>query len=406
MIQHHEWSYGITTCPERIENGLLDQTKQSLAKTGFTNPTIFVDGPIGPWEFENTPNPASYRSANLRPFGNWMLAAWELWLRNPLAQRYAIFQDDVIAVYGLMNYLSTCEYPYDGYLNLYTFPENQKGMSLKLGWYPAEGGQGLGALGLVFDNEAMSKLLRDPHLIMRCKNSHRGHKLIDGAVNEAMKNAGYKEYVHNPSLLQHAGQFKSTFPEKKNKSHQLAPSFPGENVDINEFTEKLKVVAGKRIGFVGRHCGDDISLRNVKFCKHVDVDRWMIIPHPSKNIKYPLPDWLDMTACRNSTDRKMKEFVRSIDILVFMDDDFKYQNLLRISKEQGRTVIGICDTTTSITVRPANEAEQSTKWLAANKIAFDMLLGAGLNPISFVLPENKEQGDEITAFIRNLAISS
>ena len=52
------------------------------------------------------------------------LALCELWVRDPLADRYAIFQDDLTCVKNLRGYLDEMKWPVGGYLNLYTGPHH------------------------------------------------------------------------------------------------------------------------------------------------------------------------------------------------------------------------------------------------------------------------------------------
>jgi hypothetical protein len=55
-------------------------------------------------------------------------------------------------------------------------------------------------------------------------------KKIDGAVVTAMNKAGWREMVHNPSLLQHTGRISSM----GNMPHKEAESWRGEEWDARE----------------------------------------------------------------------------------------------------------------------------------------------------------------------------
>jgi len=220
-----DWSYGVTTVPERIDN-LLQRTLTSLANGGFKNPLIFIDGLQSPH-----PSLVNYqctlRYPNIRTFGNWFLGAWELYIRNPKAERYAIFQDDLVTYANLRDYLESCKYPQRGYLNLYTFPENTR--TDRARWYESNQ-RGKGAVALVFDRETFQTLLSLRYLVDRVTDPNRGHKSIDGGFVTGLKRVGWKEYVHNPSLVQHTGM-SSTMG---NAQHPLAPSFRGEDFDARK----------------------------------------------------------------------------------------------------------------------------------------------------------------------------
>lgn len=215
------WAYGVTTVPERFET-VLPRTLASLAKAGFDNPRLFIDGPgeipaaLRQYQF-------SQRVPKLRAFGNWLLAIQELVVLEPTADRYAIFQDDMVTYINLRQYLNQCQYPDKGYLNLYTFPSQTKDIN---GWYLSTQG-GKGAVGLVFNRDALLALFSSNYMINRPFDLRRGHKSIDGGIVTAMNNMGWQEYVHNPSLVQHTG-IQSAIG---NSPQPFAPTFKGEDFD-------------------------------------------------------------------------------------------------------------------------------------------------------------------------------
>lgn len=225
-----KWSYGVTTVPQR-RHDLLPRTLNSLILAGFDRPRLFVDGAstgFGDLGLETT-----YHQPALRTFGNWITALWELYIREPMADRYAIFQDDFVTCRNLRRYLETVEYPENGYLNLYTFPCNQQ-LAPGLGWYPSDQ-MGKGALALVFNKSAVTELLSSEHMAMRPQHAVRGHKSVDGGIVTALKATNRKEYVHNPSLVQHTGDVSSM----GNGTHQHAISFRGEQWDAMEMLREV-----------------------------------------------------------------------------------------------------------------------------------------------------------------------
>lgn len=160
---------------------------------------------------------------------NWWLAAHELYGRSPTADFYAIFQDDVIFVRGLREYLENVHWPGPGYLNLYTFPSNQELRRARKGFFRSNQ-RGLGALALVFNNDAMRKLLLAPHMIEKFVpkpgKESRAFKAIDGGIVESFKAMGMNEWVHTPSLCQHIGQTSTL-----NNWNPDSACFPGEQFD-------------------------------------------------------------------------------------------------------------------------------------------------------------------------------
>lgn len=230
------WSYGVTTVHHR-RHTLLPKTLASLANGGFDRPRLFVDGCRDPLEWEKQFNlEVKGHWPYIRTYGNWILSAWELYIRNPLSDMFAIFQDDLICVKNLRQYLERCRYPRGGYLNLYTFPDNQSLVPFREGKYlnglwPSNQ-LGYGAVGLVFNREALSTLLAHRHTVERLVAAHRSFSSVDGCVVTALSDRhlgppGWKEYIHSPSLLQHTGE-QSTMGHGK---QALAQTFPGEDFD-------------------------------------------------------------------------------------------------------------------------------------------------------------------------------
>ncbi len=225
-----KWAYGITTVPSRRES-LFPRTLASLKLAGFDKPRLFVDGDVdGSWyRSHGLGLEITCRYPAIRTYGNWILSLIELYIREPTADRYAIFQDDFVTYVNLREYLDKCIYPEKGYLNLYTFPSNQQlAPAGKTGWYLSNQ-MGRGAVALVFSVGAVRTLLTNQasvdHLVERPQDAHRGHKAVDGGIVTALKKAEWKEYVHNPSLVQHTGIVSSM----GNPQQLLAPSFRGEN---------------------------------------------------------------------------------------------------------------------------------------------------------------------------------
>lgn len=234
------WAYGVTTVKERADT-LLPRTLKSLEAAGFPEPRLFVDN--GPVQTTSS-DLVTYRTPRIRTFGNWALGLLELLIRYPEADRYAMFQDDFVTYKNLRQYLDQIPYPERGYCNLYTFPSNQEIAPDRVGWYEARSMEegcgnvfhgkrqqlGRGAVALIFSKEAVIALLSEPHFVTKPLDSHNPWKKVDGCIVTAMNKAGWREYVHNPSLVQHTGK-NSTMD---NAPHKLATSFRGEDFDALE----------------------------------------------------------------------------------------------------------------------------------------------------------------------------
>jgi hypothetical protein len=224
------WSYGVTTHPKRLST-TLPKTLESLAITGFDNPHLFIDG----YGQNQTKLRTTLRSESIGAYGNWILAAWSLYLEKPKADRYAIFQDDILLCKGVRQYLNQSSYPANSYLNLFAFgPNEHKIFGKSKGWCKSDQ-LGHGGVALVFDHLAMITLLKQTHTVNKPQLDGSGNKNpkanLDGTVSQALINqARFVEYVHNPSLVKHIG----TNSVIGNAKHPEAKTFPGVNANILE----------------------------------------------------------------------------------------------------------------------------------------------------------------------------
>jgi hypothetical protein len=231
------WTYGVMTVPARRKT-LLPATLKSLAYAGFPEPRLFVDGCDHrlalDYEAEFSLQ-VTCHSPVISVHGNWALAMLELFIREPHAQRYAMFQDDLVALRDTRQYLERLDYPdppqasVPGYWNLYSAPSNQVIAPARNGFYLSNQ-CGKGALALVFSREALLTLFSSRHFVERPCCKIRGKVAVDGGIVSAMLKAGWKEYVHNPSLVMHTGWKTSTLDKKWDESHYKKTSFPGEGI--------------------------------------------------------------------------------------------------------------------------------------------------------------------------------
>lgn len=255
------WAYGVTTVPERKDD-LLPATLCSLREGGFPQPRLFVDGFTNGWTRERLRGinnlECTFHDPPLKTFGNWILGLWELYLRDPTADRYAMFQDDFLCYRNMRDYLESCPFPQKGYWNLITFSNNEEVIKGQpIGWHEAyiQGSQkqpprphpdrfqaGRGAVGLVFDRDGVQTVLHDwDHIVTRPTHAASGWRGVDAAVVSAMNKAGCREYIHNPSLLFHTGRHTTM----GNRPHEDAKSFRGENFDALELLKECSAISSQ-----------------------------------------------------------------------------------------------------------------------------------------------------------------
>lgn len=207
-----EWACGVTTVPER-RGTLLPRTLGSLQRAGFPAPRLFVDGEehrnyVGytqhPTGDENRGHVRSdlvtIHNPLVRVAVNWTLGLWELYGRQPRADFFAMFQDDVLVCRDAREYVERQKLWERGrvYLNLATLdvpscPRDDPASNHRLsrehtgpGWFKSNQ-KGWGALGLVFSNEGVRDLLSSRLMVGRAfDDAGRGWRGIDGGISEAL----------------------------------------------------------------------------------------------------------------------------------------------------------------------------------------------------------------------------
>jgi hypothetical protein len=89
-------------------------------------------------------------------------------------------------------------------------------------------------VALVLPKDAVVALFSSPHMAARPQDTHRATENIDGAVVTALTQAGFTEYVHTPSLVQHTG-VKSLMGHAYGRD---ANSFLGEAYDASQLSAR------------------------------------------------------------------------------------------------------------------------------------------------------------------------
>ncbi len=242
-----QWSYGIITIHNRLET-LLPRTINSLRRAGFSQPRLFIDDCNDPSIYSHFGLETVCHYPRIKIMGNWWLALIELYYRNPEADRYVIFQDDIITYHNLRIYLEHAQMPEDGYLNLYTMPRNQQRCPYKhTGWFMSDQ-LGKGALALVFTRLMVISLITNSVWASRPQSPDRGYNSIDGGIADALtiRNGGqFKEYCHNPSLVEHIGDKLSSIREEPCPDWMAkAAIFFGEDFNALELLKNFKMLPG------------------------------------------------------------------------------------------------------------------------------------------------------------------
>ncbi|MCA9178835.1 MAG: glycosyltransferase [Planctomycetales bacterium] len=283
--------------------------------------------------------PVTLRSRRLGAWPNWLLAGMELYQGDPHATAYALFQDDVLAVNNLREWLEQTPWPDNSYLNLYTSRHNGRGA----GWFAAPS-VGRGALGLVFGNKAMRALLEAP-AIHRHRLTNDGHKRIDVVVASTLASLGIQEHVHDPSPLQHRVASTSPVPWRNStlghNFNAMSDCFPGEETDARSW-----IVASQRdgdrprVGLVGFNTASGIGACNRDLARRLKVDQWLVVPHRHHpEMPFSAPELVKRCAGRHDMDA-FRNMCEAVDVVLTVETQF-IERQIAIAREHGVKTICI-----------------------------------------------------------------
>jgi hypothetical protein len=220
MGQLMRFSFAVTSCEQRLKSGALSQTVEQINRAGFPKNQLVrcVDGMDG--------EPFGI-------FGNWILTAWELFLRDPKSDFYVIFQDDIRCCRNIKPYLQATLSPHaKSYFNLYTGRSNAEHIGDATGWHDSNQ-NGRGALGLVFPRAVLMLLLTSQEIVSHPQQTD-GTRGVDKVVCLAMRRLGITERVHRPSLIQHRDE--CDVPSTRRPAPgRVSGCFAGEDADAMQF---------------------------------------------------------------------------------------------------------------------------------------------------------------------------
>lgn len=247
-----KWACGVTTVPSRRDT-TLPRTLESLRGAGFQPLRLFVDGEKDALSWGYMGYEYTLRHPAVHAFGNFWLGLLELYLRDPLAEMFAVFQDDILLCRNTRQYMEASLPALDrpAYYNLFTCRPNEElvrsrgrgwRLSNQLGW----GGQ-----ALVFPRDTMVRMFQSKHLAERplgmrdgvpCPD--RAWRNLDGGVYASVKSFGGVEVVHYPSLVYHA-DCPSAIGNTRSDPRMAQGTWPGESHDAMTWLgERAETIAG------------------------------------------------------------------------------------------------------------------------------------------------------------------
>ena len=225
-----KWAVGVTVAPRK--NPTFGRCYESFLEAGFT-PQIFKEPgvSIDPRFFKYG---VTERAQRLGAWKNWTTSLAELRRRNPEADAYAIFQDDVVLCKNIKTYLEQELWPspFTAFVSVFT-PHCYRGNEA---WNPIDIGRNLWmAQTFIFPPLAVDSILSHPII-----KNWKGDKNIDSKIGEWAQAIGMFPYYHSPSLGQHVGHSSTLWADGNNPygwdelpalGDRSASDFVGESFD-------------------------------------------------------------------------------------------------------------------------------------------------------------------------------
>lgn len=221
------WAVAVTTAPRAQPT--LDACLMSLAAAGWERPRLFVDGPVRlPDSASNLP--ATRRDPHIGAWPSYYLALVELVMRAPHADAYMLVQDDAVLFQHAMlrSYLEEILWPgkRPGVISLFC---SRAYTRHEPGWHQLNERFAIGALTIIFSQEAALGFLRDSKVIEhRLSPGADGLTNIDGVIGEWALRTRVPIHLPTPSLVQHVGHVSSLWPEVRAFGTRRANRFAGD----------------------------------------------------------------------------------------------------------------------------------------------------------------------------------
>ncbi len=224
------WAVGVQTC-NRSEN-YLDHSLQQISLAGWDKLNIFADVSTN----ISVPFPVSYRPYQFGDWSNWICGLFELYILNPKANYFLMFEDDITCCSNLKIYLEWAiprlgEF---GCLSLYT-PDVYR----KEGWHDESDAAWslVGAQAILFTRKSLKRFLSNEKIINYSETSNVAKDCAIGIW--AFKQE--KVLYHTPSLVNHCGKVSMT-----NARMHKSFDYVGDSFDASSLIgKKIKIIPAK-----------------------------------------------------------------------------------------------------------------------------------------------------------------
>jgi len=322
------WAVGLVTAPR--PEPTIQQTLASLRDAGFTDVHVFAEP--GSWIPEESGSlPVTVHGAHLGNIGQFCTALTELYMAQPHADCYAVFQDDVAAARGLKDWCDEQFWPLrHGLVSLYT---SRVHSGDSVGWHVLDLGfyRTFGALAFVFRHDVLQEFLTDGQ-VLRYRQRHAHGD--DSLVGEWANRYGIGIAYHTPSLVQHTGKVSSL------ADHDIGRVGFANAVHCVDQIPRWRPPRKQygRIGLVGWNTPTGLGYANRDIAAYLPIEKWLVPKHPELR-RLPRPkancrvDYAPLTL--SSSD--LKAWARGLDWVLFVETPY-FGELPQLVRQLGNSV--------------------------------------------------------------------
>lgn len=229
-----KFAIGVTTAPRKEPT--LRQSVKSIVKAGFT-PTVYAEPGT---DLTGVDVPIVRRDELHGCWGNWKQTLEDLLQSQPDAQAIGIFQDDIVMMKGVRDYLEHDLWPSDntGVVSLYSPAYRVYESADRSGLARITDKYLVGACAMIFPRQVAEQITK-----LRGFRNWRGaargtqkdpakKKAIDTFIGHAIVGMGKHIYYYTPSMCSHIAKH-SSVGHGGNSGKRNSRLFPGEDINAS-----------------------------------------------------------------------------------------------------------------------------------------------------------------------------
>ena len=311
------WAVGMLTAPRPVPT--IDRALASLQNAGFSSVHIFAEpGSWVPDRFAHLPRTVHGRL--LGNLGNFYTSLASLWMLEPHADCYAVFQDDVCVAEGLRAWCDRQLWPNGaGLVSLYTCGAQHDDAS---GWRILSRGMchTFGALAFVFRSDILKDFLSDGRLLeMREAGLRAGD---DAAIGEWATRRGFGIAYHTPSLVDHIGVTSAVAANGHGTGGPLTVTRAVRSVSkISKWKPPTKKLG--KVGLVGWNTASGLGYVNRGLATRFPIDKWLVPEHRVQpTLKTPRSRARIDVVPLDLSIAEIKAWLRGLDWVVFVEHPY------------------------------------------------------------------------------------